>query len=78
MAQSRCDPGQAFAILRRASNNRNVKLRPGPGDGDAGRPPARIRSGPLTGRAVRPAPGRPAPGRGHARARPAGGRRAGR
>jgi ANTAR domain/GAF domain len=27
MAESRCDAGQAFATLRRASNNRNIKLR---------------------------------------------------
>ena len=27
MAQSRCDPAEAFAILGRASNNRNMKLR---------------------------------------------------
>jgi hypothetical protein len=27
MAESRCDAGQAFALLNRASNNRNIKLR---------------------------------------------------
>jgi AmiR/NasT family two-component response regulator len=27
MAESRCDPAEAFAILGRASNNRNMKLR---------------------------------------------------
>jgi hypothetical protein len=27
MAESRCDAGQAFAMLTRASNNRNIKLR---------------------------------------------------
>lgn len=27
MAESRCDPAEAFAILGRASNNRNIKLR---------------------------------------------------
>ena len=27
MAESRCDASQAFAILNRASNNRNIKLR---------------------------------------------------
>ncbi len=27
MAESRCDADQAFAMLTRASNNRNIKLR---------------------------------------------------
>jgi AmiR/NasT family two-component response regulator len=26
MAESRCDPEEAFSMLRRASNNRNLKL----------------------------------------------------